>query len=109
LKHEDTYELLSNTVIGVRKRKIHVELYLRGTTAKQFFRLLLSQKVEIERELGYALDWQELPEGQDSRIAISRDADPTNEEDWPNQHDWLAQRLNELYRVFSSRVRNLEP
>lgn len=97
-----------NTVIGIQKKQIRVELYLRGTSAKRFFELLHNQKDEIERDLGYALDWQELPEGQDSRIAISVDADPTNEEDWPRQHGWLAARLNEMYRVFAPRVRELE-
>jgi hypothetical protein len=97
-----------NAVIGIRKKQIHVELYLRGTSAKRFFELLQNQKAGIEQELGYALDWQELPEGQDSRIAISVDADPTNEDDWPRQHEWLAKRLNEMYRVFAPRVRDLE-
>ena len=67
-----------------------------------------NQKAGIEQELGYALDWQELPEGQDSRIASSVEADPTDENDWPRQHDWLATRLNNMYRVFAPRVRDLE-
>jgi hypothetical protein len=97
-----------NTVMVIQKKVIRVELYLRGSSAKRFFQQLLQQKVEIERDLGYALDWQELPEGQDSRITISLDADPTNEEDWPHQHDWLAKHLNEMFRVFAPRVRELE-
>jgi hypothetical protein len=97
-----------NAVIGIQKKKIRAELYLRGPSAKRFFELLLSQKAEIENKLGFALDWQELPEGQDSRIAISLDADPSNEEDWPRQHDWLAKHLNEMYRAFAPRVKDLE-
>jgi hypothetical protein len=97
-----------NAVIGVRKRKIQIELYLRGATAKKFFALLVNQKEAIERELGYQIDWQELPDGQDSRIAIALDADPTNEDDWPRQHGWLVQRLNEMYKVFAPRVRELD-
>jgi hypothetical protein len=95
-------------VIGIRKKKTQVELYLSGTTAKRFFRLLLDQKPEIQRDLGYELDWQELPEGQDSRIAISLDADPTDEADWPRQHEWLGKHLNDMFRVFAPRVRELE-
>jgi hypothetical protein len=52
---------------------------LRGPQAKRFFALLLQLKAEIEQDLGYGLDWQELPEGQDCRVAFSIDADPANE------------------------------
>jgi isopenicillin N synthase-like dioxygenase len=98
-----------NGVIVVGRTQVRAELYLRRSTAKHFFALLFQQKNEIERELGYGLDWQELPEGQDCRIAVSIDADPANEADCPRQHDWLATRLNEMYRVFAPRVRDLEP
>lgn len=92
-----------------QKRQIRAELYLQGPSAKTFFGLLKNQQAEIERELGYALEWQELPEGQDSRIAIFlNEVDPTDEADWPRQHDWLAKRLNEMHRVFAPRVRELE-
>jgi hypothetical protein len=92
-----------------QKKQIRAELYLQGPPAKTFFKLLNDQKAEIERELGYPLEWQELPDGQDSRIAIFlNDADPADEADWPRQHDWLAKRLNEMHRVFAPRVRDLE-
>lgn len=90
--------------MNIQRGQIRGEIYLRGTAAKTFFRFLNKQQNEIERELGYRLDWQELPEGQDCRIAVHTDADPTDEADWPRQHDWLAQRINDMYRVFAPRV-----
>ena len=57
----------------------------------------------------FALDWEELPAGQDSRISVSLDdADPENEADWTRQHEWLAKRLNEMHRVLAPRVRALD-
>jgi Domain of unknown function (DUF4268) len=92
------------------KKQVRAELYIAGGKAKAFFHLLAAQKEAIERELGFALDWEELPEGQDSRISISLDdADPENEADWPRQHEWLAKRLNEMHRVLAPRVRALDP
>jgi hypothetical protein len=77
---------------------------------KAFFHLLEAQKDQIERDLGFALDWEELPAGQDSRISVSLDdADPENEADWTRQHEWLARRLNEMHRVLAPRVRLLDP
>lgn len=90
--------------MNIQKSQIRGEIYLRGPAAKTFFRLLKKQENEIESELGYRLDWQELPEGQDCRIAVHTDADPTDEADWPRQHEWLAKRINEMYRVFAPRV-----
>jgi hypothetical protein len=93
-----------------RKREIRAELYISGAKAKAFFHLLAAQKKEIEHQLGFALDWEELPEGQDSRISVTlNDADPENQDDWPRQHQWLAQRLNEMHRVLAPRVRALDP
>ena len=98
-----------NPVFLRRKRQIRSEVYLSGRSAKVFFHLLLQQKEAIERELGDPLEWQELPTGNDSRIAICLDGvDPWDESGWPRQHEWLATRLNDLHRVFSARVRTLD-
>lgn len=98
-----------NPVIHIRNRQIRTELYLTGRNAKAFFHLLHVQKEAVERELGYGLEWHELPAGNDSRIAIClNDADPRDQTHWPHQHEWLATRLNELHRVFVSRVRALD-
>jgi hypothetical protein len=90
--------------MNIQKSQIRGEIYLRGPAAKTFFRRLKQQENEIESELGYRLDWQELPEGQDCRIAVHTYADPTDEADWPRQHEWLAKRIKKMYRVFAPRV-----
>jgi hypothetical protein len=91
------------------KRQVRAELYLSGGNAKAHFGLLKQQKEAIERELGYALEWEELPEGQDSRIAsYLNDADPEDRADWPRQHEWLTKRLNDMRRVFGDRVKTLD-
>jgi hypothetical protein len=88
-----------------RTKQVDAELYIRGKNAKTFFALLQDQKDAIEQELGFALAWEELPEGQDARIAVYLDnADPEDKADWPRQHDWLARRVNDLRRVLAPRV-----
>jgi len=63
----------------------------------------------IERELGYPLEWEELPEGKACRIAsYLSDADPADETDWPRQHEWLAKRINELHKVFAPLINAME-
>jgi hypothetical protein len=87
------------------KKWVRAELYLTGVLAKSRFAELKMQSADIERELTYSLDWEDLPDGKDCRIAIYlSDADPSEQVEWPRQHQWLAQRLNELHRVFAPRV-----
>ena len=92
------------------QNNIRAELYITGANAKGFFRALLRDRAKIEGDLGYALEWDERPDGQDTRIFITLDvAQPDDTSDWPRQHEWLADRLNDLHRVFSRRVSGLEP
>lgn len=97
---------LSLTVSTMYNR-LGCELYLRGPTAKQAFRLLKEQQADIESHLGQ-LDWRELPEGQDSRIVDALgDFDPRNRAEWERGFRWLKKRAEEFKNVFAPRVRAL--
>lgn len=90
------------------KEYVRAELYISGSDAKRLQEYLNDERREIEQELGYSLEWEELPSKRDCRIACYLSGvDPEDESDWPRQHDWLASHLNDLHRVFSGRVRNL--
>jgi Domain of unknown function (DUF4268) len=87
------------------KNQVRAELYIAGDRAKAFFGLLKRQKDVIERELGYSLEWEELPSRRDCRISsYLNEVDPEDEAGWPHQHEWLAKRLNDMHRVFAHRV-----
>lgn len=91
------------------RRQIRTELYITGEHAKAYFRLLLAQRDAVEQELGYELDWEELPDGRDSRVSLYlKEIDPADESGWSEQHDWLARKINDFYRVFAHRVRTLD-
>jgi Domain of unknown function (DUF4268) len=98
-----------NAVMVSQRNTVRAEPYLVGDHAKAFFGLLRGERDTVEQELGFSLDWDELPDGQDSRISVSFDASPKDTGDWPRQHAWLADKLNALHRVFSRRVRELNP
>jgi hypothetical protein len=91
------------------KKQVRAELYISGDNAKRYFALLLDQKAAVEQELHYPLEWEDLPAGNDCRISVyMNEVDPKDESDWPRQHQWLAQHLNDLHRVFANRVRALD-
>lgn len=98
-----------NASMARPKRQVRAELYISNPHAKAFFHLLHEQKSTIEDELGYALDWEELPEGKDTRVSMAlNDLDPEDQSDWLRQHEWLAARMRDLHRVFVARVRALD-
>lgn len=91
------------------KRQIMAFLYIKGVHAKGYFHQLQAQSPAIEAELGFHLNWEALPDGQDSRVSVAMaTVDLEDERDWPRQHAWLAGTLNALHRVFVSRVRDLD-
>lgn len=95
-------------VMNTQKPFLRVELYISGENAKSFFAQLETQAADIHAELGYPLEWEPLPQGADSRVSVYKHGvDPLDEAGWPEQHAWLAARLDEMHRVFFARVRDL--
>ncbi len=91
------------------KPRIGCELYLSGEQAKKAFHTLIKQKEEIEREMGEKLDWQELPEARDCRIALyNLGADVEKREEWNDYFEWLGGKAEKFHKVFSKRVKDLD-
>ena len=103
-------EMNLGTVMNRPEKRIYAQLYLKTKHAKAFFHLLREQKPEVEKGFGLPLEWEELPERQDCRIAVYLDsADPEDRSDWAHQHEWLAKSLNRMHKVFAERVKALDP
>jgi hypothetical protein len=91
------------------QNKVRAELYIAGSHAKVFFNQLENERDDIEKEIGYPLDWDKIDQRRDCRIAIYLDGvDPEDSRQWPKQHRWLAERVNDLHRVFAERIRRLD-
>jgi len=95
--------LTVNSVSG----RVGCEIFMHDENAKQFFDDLLTQKLSIETELGYELDWQRLEEKKGSRIAIYRNGLIENEGERKQLIEWLYQKANEFYKAFNQRIQNL--
>src|SRR5262249_53511526 len=85
-------------------KRIGCEIYIRGTNAKKAFKLLEQQKREIEAQLG-PLDWQELPDKQDARIALYKnDVDIAHPATHASAFEWLKLKAEAFHRTFSNRI-----
>jgi hypothetical protein len=88
---------------------ISVDFRFKTQTSKAIYFAFFSDKEAIETEFGTALEWNELPDGKESFINVTKDkADFRNEQDWQNQFTWLADSLEKMDSVFRNRVLNLD-
>ncbi len=95
-------------VARVKKESMGVHVALHGTNRKAFYDELLSQKDEIEKEIGYALQWLEMPDKTESHIKLTKEnVDVGNKGNWPQHIEWMRKSIDNFHRVFSSRARNL--
>lgn len=102
-----------NLTYTTRQHDSQVELWIGhgpGQTArnKAAFRALIAQKDFIESAFGAPLDWQELPEGEGSRIRYVVDGGyKSPQEDWPKIYEDLVNAMVRLDSAMRPRVAQL--
>ena len=96
-----------NTTVHFWENRLRAGVYLNGPTAETFFRQLLSKKAEIEGEFGEPLIWYD-DSSKERQIFLQRSfPDLRDQTSWLAQHQWLAETMERLHRVFQDRVRAL--
>lgn len=80
------------------KNQIGLELHIPDN--KDLFQKLFSKQEMIESQLGYKLDWQELPDKKASRVIITKVADFRDDSQQDNIIKWAVEKADEFTRVF---------
>ena len=94
---------------GWNGHELRVELYIKkGDLSVQYRDVLLSQREEIEQEMGGELRWPHDENSNWCRIYTRRDTDLNDPDARTEQYMWLLDRLETFHRVFADRVRKLE-
>lgn len=88
--------------VNSQTNQIGCDLYI--SDSKELFHHLHDMKEQIENDLGFKLDWDELPNRKASRIKLYLDGDFTEEQSWPNQHQWLLDKVIRFQKVFSPKL-----
>jgi len=97
-----------DALLNTRDKKISVELIITDKgEEKAFYHLLEKDKEAIEREMGCALEWRENPDKTQSKIALCKNANPTDEVNRNSQMEWLKNNLEKFDTVFRQRIRSL--
>jgi len=88
--------------------EIRVELVLTGKTAKQNYAALEKRQEEIEQAIKLPLKWHN-PEGKTMcRIYTRMNANFFDRKLWPQQREWLREKLETFHKVFAPIVRTLD-
>lgn len=83
-------------IASVKEHFVRIDLYIPNN--KGLFSSLLTHKQEIESDLGYSLDWQDLPNSKASRIALRKDnINVENENDKKEAYKWLLDNATKIY------------
>lgn len=97
-----------NITANTREERLGVELWIPGEEAKKHFANLKSQQRAIEDNLGFELDWQELPDSKACRIATwYPNASIEDESRWDEYLGWLKDRLVQMDKVLRPIVKAL--
>ena len=94
--------------LNSRAARVGMEVYIEHEQSKAYFQQLVAHRESVERQLGFALEWQELPESHACRIAVFRPDSPLEDESqWNAYRDWLAQVGAKMDAVFRPLIREL--
>lgn len=77
---------------------VGMELYIMDN--KELFYSLFSHKEEIETQLGYSLDWQELPKKKSARIITTKKGDFRDDAQEHQLIEWLHDKAELFTKVF---------
>ena len=71
---------------------------------KELFKSIYVHKEDVEKIMGFALDWRELLERKDSRIIIEKTADLDDQAAWPEQFDYIKDVCTKMKKAFKKYI-----
>ncbi|MBU1012066.1 MAG: DUF4268 domain-containing protein [Bacteroidetes bacterium] len=91
-------------VISVKDNFLRIDLYIPDN--KELFGEFKEKQDEIEKILGFSLDWQELPTAKASRIAYMREnIDIKLEKNVDDAYKWLLDNGLKIYQAFKKYIK----
>jgi hypothetical protein len=90
-------------ILTLKKRNaVSVEFYISDD--KSIYHKLLPHREEIETDIGFALDWRELPDKKASRIIIEKPVNLDEYNEWNSQFDWIIDMCVRFKKAFKKFV-----
>ena len=95
-------------IVNSRESRLGLEVYINHQDSKKYFAQLREHRQSIEAQLGFELDWRELPDKNACRILILKhDAPLIDETAWTGYFAWLSDTALKMDSVFRPLVKGL--
>lgn len=95
-------------IVSFRERRVGAKILIDGPRVEKGLPQLTAQRGEIEKELGFAPDWDPYPEKKQRTIVVWRGVDVNERENWAPAIDVLTGLAVKMYGAFAPRVGRLE-
>lgn len=86
-----------------QKQYVGCELYIRND--KELYDQLFKHKEQIEKELGFEVEWMELPDATASRILVTHKGNPRDRSRWSEYNEWLVKTAEIYGKVFIKHIK----
>ena len=94
-------------VVNTKEKYVSAEVYISND--QSLYQALKRNKEEIEKEFGDTLDWQDLDDSKASRIRTYKyNCHIDNEDQWDSNCEWLINKVEKLYKIFSPRIKQIK-
>ena len=94
--------------VNSREDRLGLEIYINHQESKNYFAQPKEQSEFIESNLGFSMDWRELPDKNACRILIYKNDSPLiDEAAWNSYFEWLTVTALKLDQVFRPLVKAL--
>ena len=99
---------LLGCVASYRDKFIRVELVFIGNQAKTYYSEIKGKYFQdVMEEFGEEIVWSENPGKKQSYVSLKRDCDTTDESNWPEQHKWILEHLENFDKFFRPKIKLL--
>ncbi len=86
-------------IVSVRDNYLRIDFYIDKN--KQLYHDLFEKKDEIEKKLGFTMDWQELPDAKASRIALRKGVSNIKDEtQFDSFYSWYKENGERIFKTF---------
>lgn len=85
--------------VNSKLKELRSEIYIPDN--KEAYHKFYDLKNEIENELGFNLEWMELPNKKASRIIAVTDFDINQKEEWQDAEKWVFAKAEKMKEIFT--------
>ena len=86
------------------ERVAETKRHIAARQRKELFKSIYVHKEDVEKIMGFALDWRELLERKASRIIIEKTADLDDQAAWPEQFDYIKDVCTKMKKAFKKYI-----